>query len=115
MNDVLFIDSSHVPRPGGDVPFLLLEIVPTLPSGVLIHIHDVFTPRDYPSEWSRRRWFWTEQYVVEGLLSCNPGLDVLLSVSLLLERFPEQFAIACPVPAARDDGPTPSSMWLRTK
>lgn len=113
-NDFLFIDSSHLPRPGGDVPFLLLEMIPALPPGVVLHIHDVFTPRDYPAEWSRRRWFWTEQYVVEALLIGNARLEVLLSVSYLTERYPREFAAACPVAAARENGPTPSSIWLRT-
>jgi hypothetical protein len=113
-DDFIFIDSSHVARPGGDVAFLLLDVVPALPPGVVVHIHDVFTPRDYPAEWSRRRWFWTEQYVVEALLTHNPKLEVLLSVSFLLERYPLEFGHACPVPAVRQDGPTPSSLWLRT-
>jgi hypothetical protein len=113
-NDFLFIDSSHLPRPGGDVPFLLLEMIPALPSEVVLHVHDVFTPHDYPTEWSRRRWFWTEQYVVEALLTGNPHLEVVLSVSYLTERYPREFAAACPVSAAHDDGPTASSIWLRT-
>ena len=113
-NDFVFIDSSHVARPGGDVAFLLLEVVPALARGVVLHIHDVFTPRDYPAEWGRRRWFWTEQYVVEALLTYNANLEVLLSVSFMLERYPREFGFACPVPAARGGGPTPSSIWLRT-
>jgi len=112
--DVLFIDSSHVARPGGDVVFLLLEVVPALPQGVLVHIHDVFTPSDYPVEWSRRRWFWTEQYVVEALLTHNANLEVLLAVSFLLEHHPQEIAAACPVPAGTAPGPTAGSLWLRT-
>lgn len=49
--DILFIDSSHVIRPQGDVLFLYLEVLPQLREGVVIHIHDIFTPRDYPREW----------------------------------------------------------------
>ncbi|HUH33985.1 MAG TPA: class I SAM-dependent methyltransferase, partial [Daejeonella sp.] len=45
-NDILFIDSSHVIRPQGDVLFEFLEILPVLKSGVLVHIHDIFTPKD---------------------------------------------------------------------
>ncbi|MBK9737009.1 MAG: class I SAM-dependent methyltransferase [Saprospiraceae bacterium] len=47
-NDILFIDSSHIIRPQGDVLFEYLEILPILKSGVLVHIHDIFTPEDYP-------------------------------------------------------------------
>jgi hypothetical protein len=112
--DVLFIDSSHVVRPGGDVAFLLLEIVPALPPGVFVHIHDVFTPYDYPTEWSRRRWFWTEQYMVEALLTHNTRLQIVLAVHDLMTRYPQELAEACPVPSGVVPGPTPGSLWLRT-
>jgi hypothetical protein len=112
--DMLFIDSSHVVRPGGDVAFLLLEVVPALPPGVFVHIHDVFTPCDYPTEWSRRRWFWTEQYVVEALLTHNTRLEIVLAVHHLLTRYPRELDEACPVPPGIVPGPTPGSLWLRT-
>jgi hypothetical protein len=60
-NDILFIDSSHIIRPQGDVLFEFLEILPTLKPGVIIHVHDIFTPRDYPSEWIfKERHLWNE-------------------------------------------------------
>ena len=46
-NDILFIDSSHIIRPQGDVLTQCLEILPILKPGVLIHFHDIFTPFDY--------------------------------------------------------------------
>ena len=46
-NDILFIDSSHIIRPQGDVLFEYLEILPVLKEGVIVHIHDIFTPKDY--------------------------------------------------------------------
>ena len=49
--DFLFIDSSHVIRPQGDVLFEYLEILPVLKPGVIVHIHDIFSPKDYPLEW----------------------------------------------------------------
>lgn len=113
--DVLFIDSSHVVRPGSDVVLLLLEVVPALRPGVLVHVHDVFTPRDYPEEWSRRRWFWTEQYLVEALLTDSDRLEVLLAVDFLLRAHPQAFAAACPLPLPPGPGPTPSSFWLRVR
>lgn len=57
-NDVLFIDSSHVIR--GDVLFEFLEILGRLQRGVLVHVHDIFTPRDYP-----------EEFMATGALSPN--------------------------------------------
>ena len=50
-NDILFVDSSHVIRPQGDVLFEYLEVLPVLRRGVFIHVHDIFTPTDYPDEW----------------------------------------------------------------
>ncbi|HEX3933831.1 MAG TPA: class I SAM-dependent methyltransferase, partial [Puia sp.] len=49
--DILFIDSSHIIRPQGDVLFEFLEIFPMLKPGVLIHVHDIFSPRDYLQDW----------------------------------------------------------------
>ena len=46
--DILFIDSSHMIRPQGDVLFEL-SLLPTLAPGVIVHVHDIFTPRDYPA------------------------------------------------------------------
>ena len=78
-NDILFIDSSHEIKPGNDVLCLLLTIVPQLRSGVLIHIHDIFLPFEYPKNWIiERNWnFFREQYLVQGLLAENPHFEVL--------------------------------------
>lgn len=47
INDILFIDSSHMIRPQGDVLFECFEVLPILKPGIFIHIHDIFTPKDY--------------------------------------------------------------------
>jgi methyltransferase family protein len=75
-NDVLFIDSSHELRAGGDVLHLLLNVVPKLRPGVLVHIHDVFLPYDYPRSWVEERT-WDEQYVVQAMLQFGPRLQVV--------------------------------------
>src|SRR5690606_23330735 len=76
--DVLFIDSSHVIRPQGDVLIELLEIVPSLQPGVFVHVHDIFTPRDYPARWVKDEVrFWNEQYLLEALLSCSTSFRVV--------------------------------------
>lgn len=81
--DILFIDSSHVIRPQGDVTHLYLHILPRLPHGVIVHVHDVFTPRDYPHAWlADRVWLWNEQYLLEALLS-GGGWQVLAAVNHL--------------------------------
>lgn len=68
--DFLFIDSSHRAFTNSDVTTLFLEIVPELPPGVVLHVHDVFLPWDYPEEWSDR--FYSEQYLLACALLSAP-------------------------------------------
>jgi len=77
--DILFIDSSHVIRIGGDVTFLFLEVVPRLKTGVLVHVHDIFLPRAYPKDWVlEKARFWNEQYLLQAFLLFNTDFEVLL-------------------------------------
>lgn len=64
---ILFVDSSHIARAGGDVPHLFCHIIPALPAGALVHVHDVFLPWDYPDAYRRR--LYSEQYVLQALLT----------------------------------------------
>jgi predicted O-methyltransferase YrrM len=76
--DVLFIDSSHTVRVGGDTLYEMLKVLPALQPGVIIHIHDVFLPYEYPRSWTHEwQWFWTEQYLLEAFLSYNDHFEVL--------------------------------------
>ena len=76
--DVLFIDSSHVVAPGSDVCLELLEIVPRVKRGVLVHLHDIFFPHEYPRRWLLdNHYFWTEQYLLHAFLSFNSAFRVL--------------------------------------
>ena len=81
--DVLSIDSSHVARMDSDVNFLMLEVLPRLAPGVVVHIHDIFLGADYPRKLIDHGRFWNEQYLVEAFLSFNDGFEILLSNSLL--------------------------------
>lgn len=65
--DVLFIDTSHVVRTGGDVVWLYGRILPRLRPGVHVHIHDVFLPGDYPENWVREGWGWNEKLPRRGI------------------------------------------------
>lgn len=64
--DMLVVDSSHILMPGSDVDFLLGHVVPELPAGVLLHLHDIFLPYDYPAAWAWRGY--NEQLGVLPLL-----------------------------------------------
>lgn len=96
--DLLFIDSSHVVKPQGDVLFLLQEVLPRLATGVLVHIHDIFTPRDYPESWVLgARVLWMEQYLLEAFLCDNPHWEIVLSANMLAEDHHEALAEALPI------------------
>jgi hypothetical protein len=70
-NDILFIDSSHVLKLDSDVMFYFTKIFPLLNKNVLIHIHDIFFPYDYPLEWLKQGRFWNEQYFLYVFLQFN--------------------------------------------
>lgn len=96
-NDLLFIDSSHVIRPQGDVLCEFLEILPILRSGVFVHIHDIFTPRDYPRSWVVDKVrLWDEQYLLEALLSRNPNWRIIGAVNYLKHDHYDALKAACP-------------------
>ena len=95
--DLLFIDSSHVIRPQGDVLCEFLEIIPILKKGVAVHIHDIFTPRDYPKAWVVDKVrLWNEQYLMEALISGNPSWKIIGALNFLQHEYPGQLKAACP-------------------
>jgi hypothetical protein len=76
--DILFIDSSHRVSVGNDVAYLFLTVLPALRRGVLVHVHDIFLPFDYPAEWViDARWDWNEQYLVQAILGFSDAFEVL--------------------------------------
>lgn len=110
-NDILFIDSSHTIMTGGDMPFLFLEVLPRLKKGVLIHIHDIFLPHDYPEEWVVNfRWGWTEQYLVHAFLCYNTAFEVVWPARYMWENHKAEVLELFPSGRA---GASPSSLWLK--
>ncbi len=81
--DILFIDSSHILMPGSDVDILFNRILPILPSGVYIHIHDITLPDDYPKKWSWRAY--NEQQAVISMI-LGGGYDILWSSHYVAEN-----------------------------
>ncbi len=77
-NDILFIDSSHVLKIGSDVQYEFFEILPALKKGVIIHVHDIFLPSEYPKGWVLRdHVFVNEQYMFQAFLTYNEHFRVL--------------------------------------
>jgi predicted O-methyltransferase YrrM len=109
-NDMLFIDSSHVLAIGSDVQFLFLEALPRLRPGVLVHVHDIFFPEEYPRYWVRDRLrFWNEQYLLQAFLAFNPRFRVLWASHWIAVKYPGRLQQAIPsfVP-----GKSPGSFWM---
>jgi predicted O-methyltransferase YrrM len=93
--DMVFIDSSHVVRMGGDVNYLYLDVLPRLRPGVLVHIHDIQLPYEYPRSYPPR-YFWTEQYLLQAFLTHSPRWEVLLGGFMIQRDHPDAFGAAFP-------------------
>ncbi len=110
--DILFIDSSHVIRPQGDVVYEYLQLLPTLKPGVIVHIHDIFTPKDYPREWVVEDVkIWTEQYLLEAFLSNNQAFRVIGALNYLHHHHRNALAHTCPIIAQEPDR-EPGAFWI---
>ena len=95
--DLLFIDSSHVIRPQGDVLTEYLDILPSLRPGVIVHVHDIFSPRDYPPEWlTESLLLWNEQYLLEAFLTSNRDWEVLGALNMLKHEHFTALQKTCP-------------------
>lgn len=110
-NTILFIDSSHICRSRGDVPFLFCEILPNAPKNLIAHIHDVYIPYEYPAKYYR--WLWNEQYLLCCLLSDSIKYEILLTTYLMTRRHLNymQKAISPCVSAGRNSG---GCFWIRS-
>jgi hypothetical protein len=113
-NDILFIDSSHVCKIGSDVHYEFLEILPRLAPGVIVHVHDIFLPMEYPRTWVKE-WhrFWNEQYLLQAFLCGNRNFEVLFAGAWMTLRHPQLLADSFPsfLPGRNQLG----SFWLRRR
>ncbi len=110
-DDILFIDSSHVIRPEGDVVFEYLELLPTLKKGVIVHVHDIFSPRNYPDRWLKDNiLLWNEQYLLEGFLTHNSSWDIIGSLNYLHHNHYEKLNEVCPNLSMKSE---PGSFYLQ--
>jgi hypothetical protein len=92
-NDILFIDSSHVVKLDSDVMFYFTKIFPLINKGVLIHIHDIFFPYDYPLEWLKEGRFWNEQYFLYIFLQYNTKFKIKFCNSYSHYKYKEELRI----------------------
>lgn len=122
--DVLFIDSTHAVRTGSELPNLYLDIIPNLPAGVLIHIHDIYLPYLFSPLLYDTYFDWQETTLVAALLVGNPNLVVRAGMAALSHErhqvLPELFSEYRPALVERGmfvggvNGHLPCSLWLET-
>jgi len=111
--DILFVDSSHVVKPQGDVLYEIFDLYGSLKSGVYVHVHDIFTPRDYSYEWVvNDRRLWHEQYLLEAFLSFNREFEVVCALNWVWKNHPAFLENACPVLTSRLPN-NPGSFWFK--
>jgi hypothetical protein len=108
-NDVLFIDSSHVAKIGSDVLHLWTYVLPRLKPGVLIHVHDIFWPFEYPEVWLREGRAWNEAYLLRAFLQFNRAFEIRFFNSYLAAKHQERLLQALP-PARYNAG---GSFWMQ--
>jgi predicted O-methyltransferase YrrM len=125
--DFLFIDSTHAIKPGGDVIYLYLEVIPRLKPGVIVHIHDIYLPYLYQRDLLHLRTLfqWSETALLVALLTHNTRLSTIFCLSMLHYDAPDALASVFPEhrPQLAQNGLCepgaagffPSSIYLRTR
>ncbi|HWD64473.1 MAG TPA: class I SAM-dependent methyltransferase [Solirubrobacteraceae bacterium] len=108
--DVLFVDTTHTVKTGGDVQHIILGLLPRLAPGVHVHFHDIFLPFDYPRQWVvQERRAWAEQYLLEAFLAFNSQFEVVLPLAALSREREADFRRAVPRHGAGGAG----AFWIR--
>jgi hypothetical protein len=109
--DILFIDSSHVVDIGNDVHHLYLNILPSIPVGVYVHIHDIRLPFEYPQSWVLEgHKHWTEQYLLHMFLAFNQSFEVIFASNYMFNKQKEKMISALP---GLDESGWPGAFWIR--
>jgi hypothetical protein len=111
--DILFVDSSHVFKAGSDVEMQFMQIYPSLATDVLLHIHDIFLPNDYPLEWNLHRFqFWNEQQFLAVMLDNSDRFEVVAALAATFNRDRSFFR---ELVQGFDESHSPGSIWLRKR
>lgn len=110
--DILFVDSSHILMPGSDVDQVLNRILPRLPAGVVLHLHDIFLPDDYPAAWAWRGY--NEQNAV-GPLITGGDWRLVFSSHYVATRMADRLADSVVARLPRAAGAFNASLWLEKR
>lgn len=110
--DVLFVDTTHVVKTGGDVNRIVLDVLPALAAGVVVHFHDIWLPYEYHRALTETLGAnWSEQYLLQALLSGNPGFEVLLGNAALARD--RRDVVRAAFPDWNPETEYPSAFWIR--
>lgn len=91
IGDILFIDSSHVAKAGGDIPWIYFNILPRLKDGVIIHIHDIMFPFTYPETWLKEGRAYDEAFILRALLMNNSDYEILYFNNMMAQKFKNEY------------------------
>ncbi len=110
--DILFIDTSHEVAPANDVAFIFGRLLPIVPTGVIVHIHDIFLPYEYPLRWVKDLGLnWGEQYIAHAMLTAGRDSWEVLWPGYYLQRTFSGFNDYFPAIA----GGNAQSLWIRRR
>ncbi len=111
--DVLFVDTTHTVKLDSDVNFIVLDVLPLLKPGVIVHFHDIFLPWEYPKKWlTDPEVFWAEQYLLQAFLIGNQDWDILLSNAAVVGDAVDAVTAVVPSTPLTDAA---SSFWMRRR
>lgn len=113
-NDILFIDGSHQCFPNSDVAVCFLDILPYLKKGVIVHVHDIYLPYDYPQFMCNR--FYAEQYLLAAYIIANPEKYKPIFPGIFISEDKELSNIISPIwehPNTKNVEKHGGSFWLQ--
>jgi len=118
-NDILFIDSTHVLKSGGDVWYEYCEILPRLKEGVFIHVHDIYLPRPYGKIYYDQDLYWNEQYLLQSFLTFNYKYQIIFPSSYYYlnykNKLEEYYSSELKEMKRLFPDSIPSSFWMTVK
>ncbi len=110
--DFYFMDTTHVVKTGSDVLYHFEKVLPRLKSGVILHLHDIYFPFEYPPQWVfDTKFSWNELYYFRAFLVNNPDYEVIYYNSFMTHKHHEKTLDASPL-FARNGG---ASFWFRKR
>jgi len=108
--DILSINSTHIIKTCSDVVFNILELLPMLQKGVIVHFHDIFYPFEYPYQWVMEdNRSWNELYLLRAFLMYNDSFEILFFSDYFVKKNHELIAKRCPLFLKNTGG----SLWMK--